>query len=102
MPARSAIAKEDRLSIRIPRKIKEHLVRAATISGVTLGDFVIANTARAAVNVIRSHQLLELSARDYDRLMEALDNPPKPNSALLKAAVDYKKALADGDLTVEA
>jgi len=93
MPARSAVAKEDRLSIRIPRDVKEHLIRAATISGVTLGDFVIANTAKAAVNVIQSHQLLELSARDYDRLMEALSNAPKPNSALLKAAKDYKKPL---------
>ena len=101
MPARSAVAKEDRLSIRIPRDVKEHLIRAATISGVTLGDFVIANTAKAAVNVIQSHQLLELSARVYDRLMEALSNAPKPNSALLKAAKDYKKAVAAGDLIVE-
>ena len=100
MPTRNAIAKEDRLSIRIPRDIKEKLMRAATISGVTLGDFVIANTAQAAANVIQSHQLLELSARDYDRLMEALDNAPMPNSALLKAAGDYKQAIADGDLTV--
>ena len=101
MPTRNAIAKEDRLSIRIPRDIKEHLIRAATISGVTLGDFVIANTAQAAVNVIQSYQLLELSARDYDRLMDALVNAPKPNSALLKAAGDYKKAIADGELIVE-
>ena len=102
MPVRSAVAKEDRLSIRIPKGIKENLVRAATITGVTLGDFVIANSAQAAVDVIQSHQLLELSARDYDMLMEALDSPPKPNSALLKATRDYKKAIADGDLIVEA
>ena len=101
MPASGAIPKEDRLSIRIPRSIKEDLIRAATISGVTLGDFVIASTSAAAVNIIQSHQLMKLSARDYDRLMEALDEPPKPNSALLKAARDYKKAIADGDLTIE-
>ena len=101
MPASSAVAKEDRLSIRIPRGIKEDLIRAATISGVTLGDFVIASTSAAAVNIIQSHQLMKLSARDYDGLMKALDDPPKPNSALLKAAENYKKAIVDGDLTLE-
>ena len=55
----------------------------------------------AATNIIQSHQLMELSARDYDRLMEALNDPPKPNSALLKAAEGYKKAIANGDLVVE-
>lgn len=101
MPIHNAVAKEDRLSIRIPKDIKEYLIRAATISGVTLGDFVIANSTQAAVNTIQSHQLLELSARDYDKLMEALANTPKPNKALLKAARDYKKAVFDGDLIVE-
>jgi uncharacterized protein (DUF1778 family) len=101
MPTHSIIAKEDRLSIRIPRSIKEDLVRAAAISGVTLGDFVIANSATAAVNIIKSHQLIQLSTRDYDLLMNALDNPPNPNKALLKAAKDYKEAVTQGDLTVE-
>ena len=102
MSAYSATAnKEDRLSIRIPRDIKKHLMRAATISGVTLGDFVIANAVQAAVNVIQSHQLLELSGRDYEMLMEALDNAPKPNSALLGAARDYKQAIAERNLLVE-
>ena len=101
MPARSAIAKEDRLSIRIPREIKKHLVRAANIRGVTLGDFVIANTAKAADDIIQSHQLLELSERDYNKLMEALDNPPAPNSALMKAAMDYRKAVESGELKID-
>ena len=101
MPTRGVVAKEDRLSVRIPRNIKEDLIRAASISGVTLGDFVIANTVQAAVNIIQSHQLMKLSARDYDKLMEALVKPPKPNHALLKAAKDYKKSLAVGDLVVE-
>ncbi|MDR1732316.1 MAG: DUF1778 domain-containing protein [Synergistaceae bacterium] len=101
MPMRNVIPREDRLSIRIPRGLKEDLVRAAAISGVTLGDFVIANTARAAVKIIQSHQLIELSARDYDGLMEALKETSKPNPSLLKAAKDYKRAVADGDLAIE-
>ena len=101
MPTSSAIAKEDRLSVRIPRSIKADLIRAANISGVTLGDFVIANAATAAANIIQSQQLLELSARDYDRLMQALAKPPKPNKTLLKTAEAYKKAIADGDLFIE-
>ena len=101
MISRSVTAKEDRLSVRVPRGIKEDLIKAAVISGVTLGDFIIANAAQAAANIIQSHQLMEVSSRDYDRLMEALNDAPKPNSALLKAAKDYKKAIADGDLIVE-
>ena len=101
MTARSVITKEDRLSVRVPRGIKENLIKAATISGVTLGDFIIANTVKAATDIIQSHQLMEVSSRDYERLMEALNDAPKPNSALLKAARDYKKAIAAGDLIVE-
>jgi uncharacterized protein (DUF1778 family) len=101
MPASSAIAKEDRLSVRIPHSIKEDLIRAANISGVTLGDFVVANAMTAARDIIHSHQLLELSVRDYDTLMKALDTPPKPNSALLKAAMDYNNAITGGDLLIE-
>ena len=80
MPTSSAVAKEDCLSVRVPRSVKANFIRAASI--------------------IQSQQLMELSARDYDRLMQALTEPPKPNSALLRAAEAYKKVVADGDLII--
>jgi len=33
---------------------------------------------------------IRLSARDWKRFLEALDNPPEPNAALKKALTGYK------------
>jgi uncharacterized protein (DUF1778 family) len=101
MPLGNVSVKEDRLSIRVPRELKKNLIHAAAISGVTLGDFVIANSAQAADRIIQSHRVITLTAQDYDSLMQALNDAPQPNRALLKAAESYNSAIAEGQLTVE-
>ena len=40
---------------------------------------------------IREESPLVLSNRDRDRFLEVLDNPPKPNAALRKAAARHAK-----------
>ena len=41
--------------------------------------------------LFREESPLVLSDRDRDRFLEVLDNPPKPNSALRKAAARHAK-----------
>ena len=36
-----------------------------------------------------------VSERDWDKLMELIDNPPPPNEALLEAARRYKELCPD-------
>ena len=100
MMLNSAIAKEDRLSIRMSRDIKNRLGRAAAIRGQTLSDFVVTNLLPVAEDVIQKHQTVLVSERDYNSMIDALNYPPMPNDALLNAAKDYKKAVSAGDIIV--
>lgn len=53
---------------------------------------------REAAEVIKNDEALVLSDHDRDAFLGALDNPPKPNARLLRAAVAYKSAQAHGKL----
>ena len=87
----STITKEDRLSVRMSRDIKNRLGRAAVIRGQRVSDFIVTNLLPIAEEVIQEHQAVLVSERDYSAMMDALNNPPGPNDALLNAAKDYKK-----------
>jgi uncharacterized protein (DUF1778 family) len=97
----SAITEEARLSVRISREIKNRLGRAAAIRGQTLSDFIVTNLLPVAEEVIQEHQTVVVSERDYGAMIDALNNPPRPNNALLNAAKDYKKAILAGDIIVQ-
>jgi uncharacterized protein (DUF1778 family) len=84
----------------MPRDIKNRLSRAAAIRGQTLSDFIVANMLPVAESVIKEHLSITVSERDYETLMEALNNPPKPNDALMGAARAYKEAILNGDIVV--
>ena len=79
-------SKTDRLEARIPGELKALLVRAASLQGRSLTDFVIASASDAARRTIRESEVLEWSERDQVAFAEALLNPPAPNPALASAA----------------
>jgi uncharacterized protein (DUF1778 family) len=81
--------KRDRLEARVSPEQKALFQRAADLSGRSLTDFVVAIVQAAAEETIRTHQVLQLSARDTERLLLARQNPPLPNEALRTAARAY-------------
>ncbi len=80
-----------RLNFRLPIELKERIEKAAIVSGVTVTDFAISVLAISADEVLEKHQNRILSNRDRDIFLNILENPPKPNEALLKAVKEYKK-----------
>lgn len=62
---RTAKQTTERLEVRVPAPIKALIARAASLEGVTLTDFVIANLQRSAAEVVREHEVLKLSKNDY-------------------------------------
>jgi uncharacterized protein (DUF1778 family) len=82
--------KVDRLEARISSELKALLVRAASIQGRSLTDFVVASAAEAAFRIIREAELLELSERDQAAFADALLNPPAASPALMEAARRYR------------
>lgn len=87
---RLPIEDNNRLSLRIPPDEKSVLVRAAALTSTSLTDFVRRSSLEAAREIIRSEEVLVLSARDSQLVLDLLENPPEPTPALLAAA----KALA--------
>jgi len=83
--------KSDRLEARIPARQKELLLKAAAIRGQSLTEFVVSSATKAAREVIRESQVLELSERDQRAFAEALMSPLTPSQRLKKAAREYMK-----------
>jgi uncharacterized protein (DUF1778 family) len=74
------------MALRIPAAEKALLVRAAALEGTDLAAFVRQHSVKAAWEVIRAAQRVQLSGRDRLLVLEAIENPPAPNARLLAAA----------------
>lgn len=87
--ATNAERKKTRLVARTSAEIQEIIQRAADYSGATLSQFLIESAMEKARNVIERTETLHLSMAGADALFAALENPPKANNKLLKAAQHY-------------
>ncbi len=85
--------KETRLVARTSAEIQEIIQRAADYSGATLSQFLIESAMERARNVIQRTETLHLSMAGADALFAALENPPKANHKLIKAAQHYKNTV---------
>ena len=89
---------KDRFSFRLEPDKKGKIERAAAVRGLTLTDFAITTLLREAEEVLRDEHVLVLSDADRDAFLDALDNPPAPTAAALRAAAEYKAARSSGAL----
>ncbi len=83
--------KRERLEARVTAEQKALIERAAELAGRTLTDFMIGSLQTAAEEAIRTHQVLELTARETEGFIEALENPPRPVERLLVAARRHRE-----------
>ncbi|MBO3759456.1 DUF1778 domain-containing protein [Ciceribacter sp. L1K22] len=83
---RAAIEDNERMSLRIAPAAKAKLLRAAALRDTDLTNFVTQSALREAEAVIAEAEAVKVSERDYLRILDLLENPPKPN-ARLRAAV---------------
>jgi uncharacterized protein (DUF1778 family) len=87
--------KTARLEARVTEEQKELFVKAATLLGRSLSDFVVTCVSEIATRTVREHEVMTLSARDREIFVSALLNPPKPAARLRKAARRYKKHVGE-------
>jgi uncharacterized protein (DUF1778 family) len=83
---RIAIEDNERMNLRISASAKAKLVRAAALRNTDLTSFVTQTALREAEAIIAEADVVKVSERDFTRILELLENPPKPN-AKLKAAI---------------
>jgi len=87
---REKVSRSERLEARISKAQKALFVRAATVQGRSLTDFLIASVQEAAERALRAHDVLTLSERDRKIFVEALVKPAVPGKVLRQAVKRYK------------
>ena len=80
-----------RLEARVSAAQKSLFQQAAALSGRTLSEFVVASAQEAAHRVIDEHESIRLSRAEQLAFVQALLDPPEPNSRLRRAAKVYRK-----------
>ena len=91
----TAADEQDRIGARVPREVYETLCRAAELTGATVNQFLVQAALKEAQEVIEREEVIRLSPRDWNWLLELMDNPPRPNARLKAALKRYQKARQD-------
>lgn len=84
--SRPAGNKTDRFNIRIPAAQKAMIARAAALANKDMTEFILDKIVPEAAAVIEAAETVKVSDRDFLRILELLEHPPKPN-AKLRAAI---------------
>jgi uncharacterized protein (DUF1778 family) len=80
-----------RIELRIKPREKALLSRAAALQHEDLTGFILKTVLPAAERIIERTERLELSERDSLRVLELLENPPKPSAKLRRAAKRHRE-----------
>jgi uncharacterized protein (DUF1778 family) len=78
----------ERVDLRMTSRQKHVIQAAASYEGTNLTSFILRLALQEAEEITRRAERLELSARDSQRVLELLENPPAPTPALNKAVAD--------------
>jgi uncharacterized protein (DUF1778 family) len=89
---RPAVQDNNRMSLRVRTVDKAKIMRASALSNTGMTDFIIRTAVEAAEQVIEREDRIVLSRRDWDRMMDLLDNPPPANARLKRAAASLPSA----------
>ena len=85
-----ATQERDRITARVSRSIALKLQEAADLSGATLNQFLIQSALEKAEKIIDREKTIHFSQTDAALLINMLDNPSKPNAALIRAFERFK------------
>jgi len=89
--ARPTLNRDDRLELRATKEEKRLLAAAASYERLDVTSFIMRAALPAARDVVDRNERIVLSDRDTARVLELLENPPKPMAALLAAARSHRE-----------
>ena len=90
----STTAHSTRLDVRLAGEHKKLIRQAAELLGQTVSSFTVSTLVQEAQQVVERFSSLQLSDRDRDIFLDALDNPPEPNERLRRAAKAHAKGVS--------
>ncbi len=77
--------KSERIAVRVTPKQKTTLAQAAALRGRSLTDFIVDIAQREAERDLEKAQIVKLSIKGQQKLIDLLLDPPKPNEYLQSA-----------------
>lgn len=87
--------KQDRIGARVPHEVYETLCRAAELTGATVNQFLVQAALKEAKAVIEREEVIRLSPRDWNWLLDLTDSPPESNPILKAAVTRYQNSKRD-------
>jgi uncharacterized protein (DUF1778 family) len=84
-------SKTNRIDLRVNKEQKDLLETAASIKGISLSAYLLANCLETAKADIAKHQKLILSDRDRDLFLSLIANPPQPKPDLVEAMQEFQQ-----------
>ena len=90
----STTAHNTRLDVRLAGEHKKLIQQAAKLVGQTISAFTVSTLVTEAQQIVERFSSLQLSDRDRDIFLDALDNPPEPNERLRRAARAHAKGVS--------
>jgi uncharacterized protein (DUF1778 family) len=79
-----AIARSERVDLRMTPEAKRTLQRAAAVTNKTLTEFLLDTGLTAATEALADHRVFQLDKKRWSAFMEALAAPPRNNPRLRK------------------
>jgi uncharacterized protein (DUF1778 family) len=82
--AKTAPLHDEKINLRLSRKVKTLIDAAAEMTGKSRTEFVVESARQHAVDVLLDQRLFELEPDQWNAFERALAEPPMPNGALRK------------------
>ncbi len=79
-------AREHRIELRVTKEEKRLLTTAAAFQRLDVTKFILQTVLPTAREVVTRAERIVLTKRDAARVLELLEDPPKPTPALLATA----------------
>lgn len=83
-----------RLEVRTVPEVRAQIERAAASQGRSVSDFVVSAALEAARREIAESGAVTVSLEAYERLCDAIDNPPPPAEGMREAFALHRKLIA--------
>lgn len=78
----AAIAKTNRIDLRISDEDKAIIEQAADIKNISLSNYIISIVLKQAELDIEANEKIYLGKEDYEYVLDLIENPPEPTQAL--------------------
>ena len=83
-------SKNARVVARVPEQVRRVIQMAADLQGAALNQFLVQSAYKEAQQIVERETLIRLSETQAKQVFSLLENPPKPNARLKRAALLFK------------